>query len=96
MSSLSENDLLAAHGSLQDITETWNQQVDCLHKFRFSSCRVPHHSVVLHVAGGAHGLVVLHDVRLPGEDTVTVKAAEVLQMPVLILGLRVLVTEDQL
>lgn len=55
-----------------------------------------HHSVVPHVAGLADGLVLLHDVRLPGEDTVALEAAEVLQVPVLALGLRVLVAEDQL
>lgn len=55
-----------------------------------------HHGVVPHVAGLADGLVLLHDVRLPGEDTVALEAAEVLQVPVLALGLRVLVAEDQL
>lgn len=58
--------------------------------------RVSHHSVVLHVAGFANRLLVLHDIRLPSEDAVTVEAAEVLQMPVLALGLRVLIAKDQL
>lgn len=55
-----------------------------------------YHSVALHVARRAHGLVVLHHVRLPSEDAVTVETAEVLQVPVVALGLRVLVAEDQL
>lgn len=55
-----------------------------------------YHSVALHVARRAHRLVLLHDVRLPGEDAIAVETAEVLQMPVVALGLSVLVTEDQL
>lgn len=55
-----------------------------------------YHSVALHVARRANGFVVLHHVRLPSKDAVTVETAEVLQMPVVALGLRVLVTEDQL
>ena len=55
-----------------------------------------HHSMALHVAGLADRLVVLHDVGLPGQHAVTVKAAEVLQVPVLSLRLCVLITEDEL
>ena len=55
-----------------------------------------YHGVVAHVAGFADRLVLLHDVGLPGQHAVAVKATEVLQVPVLILGLCVLVTEDQL
>lgn len=54
------------------------------------------HSVALHVARLADRLVLLHDVSLSGEDAVTFKTAEVLQMPVLALSLSVLITEDQL
>ena len=57
---------------------------------------VSHHSVVLHVAGPADRLFILHHIRLTGEDAVTVETAEVLQMPVLFLSLSVLITEDQL
>lgn len=52
--------------------------------------------MVLHVAGLADRFVVLHDVRLSSQDTVTVKTTEVFQMPVLTLSLSVLITEDQL
>lgn len=52
--------------------------------------------MVLHVAGLTHRLVLLHHVRLSGEDAIAVEAAEVLQVPVLTLGLSVFITEDQL
>ena len=52
--------------------------------------------MALHVAGLADRLFVLHNVGLPGQHAVTVKAAEVLQVPVLSLRLCVLVTEDEL
>lgn len=52
--------------------------------------------MVLHVAGLADRFVVLHDVRFSSQDTITVKTAEVFQMPVLTLRLSVLITEDQL
>lgn len=56
----------------------------------------PHHSVVLHVARLAHGLVADHHVDFPSEDVVTVKAAEVFQMPVLVFCLGILIAKDQL
>lgn len=52
--------------------------------------------MVLHVARCADRFVVLHDVDFSSQNTVTVKAAEVLQVPVLPLGLSVFVTEDEL
>lgn len=52
--------------------------------------------MVLHVAGFANRLVVLHDVGLSSQHTVTVKTAEVLQVPIMALGLSVLITEDEL
>lgn len=55
-----------------------------------------YHSVVPHVAWLADRLVILHDIRLSSKDAITLKAAEVLQMPVLTLSLSVLITEDQL
>lgn len=55
-----------------------------------------YHSVVLHVAGCANRLPVLHDVGLSSQHTVTVKTAEVLQVPIVSLSLGVLVTEDEL
>jgi len=55
-----------------------------------------YHSVVLHVAGFANRLVFLHDVGLSSQHTVTVKTAEVLQVPIVALGLSVLITEDEL
>lgn len=55
-----------------------------------------YHGIALHVARRADRSVVLHDVRLPGEDAITVETAEVLKMPVVALSLSVLVTEDQL
>lgn len=55
-----------------------------------------HHGMVLHVAWLAHRLVLLHDVGFPRQHAVAVEAAEMLQVPVLALGLRVLQAEDQL
>lgn len=52
--------------------------------------------MALHIAGLADGLVILHDICLSGQDAITVKAAEVFQVPVLSLRLCVLITEDQL
>lgn len=66
------------------------------HELQCVVAGVPHHGVVLHVAGFTDGFVLLHHVGLSGQNAVTVEAAEVLQMPVLPLGLSVLVTEDQL
>lgn len=55
-----------------------------------------HHSMVLHVAGLAHRLVVDHHVYLSCQDVVTVKAAEVFQVPVLIFCLGIFIAEYQL
>lgn len=55
-----------------------------------------HHGMVLEVARLAHRLVADHHVDLPSQDAVTVKAAEVFQMPVLVLCLGVLIAENQL
>lgn len=56
----------------------------------------PYHSIALHVARRANRFVILHHVRLPSKDAIAVEAAEVLQMPVVALGLSVLIAEDQL
>lgn len=55
-----------------------------------------YHSVVLHVAGFANRLLILHDVGLSSQHTVTVKTAEVLQVPIVALSLGVLIIEDEL
>lgn len=52
--------------------------------------------MVLHVAGLAHRLVTDHHVYFACQDVVAVKAAEVLQMPILILCLGILIAEYQL
>lgn len=65
-------------------------------RLHYSLAGCTFHSMVLHVAGLADRFVVLHDVRLSSQDTVTVKTAEVFQMPVLTLSLSILITEDQL
>lgn len=54
------------------------------------------HSVVLHVAGFANRLLILHDVGFSSQHTVTVKTAEVLQVPIVALSLGVLIIEDEL
>lgn len=58
--------------------------------------RIAYHGVVLHVAGLAHRLVADHHVYLSRQDVVTVKAAEVLQVPVLIFRLGIFIAEYQL
>lgn len=68
---------------------SWEQLV-------LQSEKATHHSVVLHVAGPADGFVIFHHIRFSSQDGVTVKAAEMLQVPVLSLRLGVLITEDQL
>lgn len=55
-----------------------------------------YHSIALHVAWCANRFVILHDVRLPGKDAITVETTEMLKMPVVALSLSVLITEDQL
>lgn len=55
-----------------------------------------HHSVILHVAGLAHRLVIDHHVYFASQDVVTVKAAEVFQMPILVFCLGILIAEYQL
>lgn len=52
--------------------------------------------MILHVARFADRLFVYHDVDLPSQDTVAVKAAEVFQMPALTFGLGVLIAEYKL
>lgn len=58
--------------------------------------RGAYHSMVLHVAGLAHRLVIDHHVYLSSQDVVTVKAAEVFQVPVLIFCLGIFIAEYQL
>ena len=67
-----------------------------LHAHTHTLPLVPYRGVALHVAGLADRLVVLHNIGLSSQNTVTVEAAEVFQVPVLVLGLCVLITEDQL
>lgn len=55
-----------------------------------------HHSMVLHIARLAHRLVTDHHVYFSGQDVVAVKAAEVLQMPILVFCLGILIAEYQL
>lgn len=52
--------------------------------------------MVLHIAGLAHRLVADHHVYLSRQDVVTVKAAEMFQVPVLILCLGIFIAEYQL
>lgn len=52
--------------------------------------------MVLHIAWFADGLLVDHDVDLTSQDAVTIKAAEVLQMPALTFCLGVLIVENKL
>lgn len=55
-----------------------------------------HHSMILHIAGLTHRLVIDHHIYCPGEDVVTVKAAEMFQMPILVFCLGVLIAKYQL
>lgn len=58
--------------------------------------RASYHSMVLHIARLAHRLVTDHHVYFSGQDVVAVKAAEVLQMPILVFCLGILIAEYQL
>lgn len=51
---------------------------------RFNGILASHtdHCIVLHVAGLTDWMILFHDISFPSQDTVTVKATEVLQMPV--------------
>jgi hypothetical protein len=52
--------------------------------------------MVLHIAGLANRLVIDHHIYFACEDVVTVKAAEVFQMPILVFCLSILIAEYQL
>lgn len=52
--------------------------------------------MILHITGFADGLFINHDVDFSSQDTVTIKAAEMLQMPVLTFSLCVLIVENKL
>uniref|UniRef100_A0A2D4IK30 Uncharacterized protein n=1 Tax=Micrurus lemniscatus lemniscatus TaxID=129467 RepID=A0A2D4IK30_MICLE len=54
------------------------------------------HSMILHITGFADGLFINHDVDLSSQDTVAIKAAEMLQMPVLTFSFCVLIVENKL
>ncbi|KAJ1201484.1 hypothetical protein NDU88_005293 [Pleurodeles waltl] len=51
-----------------------------------------HRCMVLHVAWFTGRLVIHHDVDLSSQDTVTIKTAKVLQLPILVFCLSVLVS----
>lgn len=53
----------------------------------------PYRSMVLHVAGFADWIVIHRYVGYPGQNTITVKTAEVFQMPVLPFGQSIFIAE---
>ena len=55
-----------------------------------------HNSMVLHVAGLAHRHVTDHNIYFSCQDVVALKAAEVIQMPILVFCLGVFIAEYQL
>jgi len=52
--------------------------------------------MVLHVAGFADWLVIHHYIDFPSQNAITVKTAEVFQMPVLTFRLSIFIAEYQL
>lgn len=54
------------------------------------------HCMVLHIARLAHWLVIHHHINFPSQDTITIKATKMLQVPVLSFCLSVFIAENQL
>lgn len=94
------DEALAAAGAQEAVCGRVPAEIVIGHPLHFRiNCIVAsltYHGMILHVAGLAHGSVLHHHVDFPCKDAVAVKAAKMFQVPVLVLRLGILITEDQL